>query len=156
VAGRLDAQKRAKYCVAMPIQNFKGSRGCQVGQGRRYGLDVAGACQLACSCRYSNAASFEVAYVISKSDTMRSMKAKHAKTLKMVFAKPTSAGIVFADIEALIVALGGHVREGEGSRVVFEIDNRRFYAHRPHPGKEAKRYQIEEMRSWFESLGVKP
>lgn len=84
------------------------------------------------------------------------MKAKHRKTLSAVFAKPTPVGIVFADLEALVVALGGAVREGEGSRVVFEINGKRLYPHRPHPGKEAKRYQVEELRALLKSEGVTP
>jgi len=84
------------------------------------------------------------------------MKAKHAKTLQAVFNMPTSASIKFADIEALIIAIGGEVREGAGSRVVFEIDGKRLYPHRPHPGKEAKRYQVEEIRALLESKGIKP
>lgn len=63
---------------------------------------------------------------------------------------------MFSEIESLIVALGGEVREGEGSRVVFEIQGSRKYLHRPHPGKEAKKYQVEELREWFMRLEVKP
>jgi hypothetical protein len=84
------------------------------------------------------------------------MKTKHAKTLEAVFAKPTSASITFSDLEALVLALGGQVREGAGSRVVFELNGRRLYPHRPHPGKEARRYQVEELRALFESEGIRP
>ena len=28
--------------------------------------------------------------------------------------------------------------------------------HRPHPGKDAKKYQIDELRDWFDNLEVKP
>lgn len=84
------------------------------------------------------------------------MKAKHRRTLQAIFATPTLAGIVFADIEALVIAIGGVVREGEGSRVVLEVKGRRRYMHRPHPGKEAKRYQVEELREWFRQLEVVP
>lgn len=49
------------------------------------------------------------------------MNAKHTRTLRAIFSKPTSATLVFADIEALVIALGGAVREGAGSRVAFEI-----------------------------------
>ena len=84
------------------------------------------------------------------------MKAKHAKMLKAIFTKPTLSSIAFADVEAMVVAVGGEVREGEGSRVVFEINGTRLYQHRPHPGKEAKRYQIEELRALLESKGIKP
>lgn len=83
------------------------------------------------------------------------MKAKHRRTLEAILSTPTRGGIVFADIEALARALGGEVREGEGSRVVIEIKGSRKYLHRPHPGKEAKKYQIEELREWFLKLEVK-
>lgn len=42
------------------------------------------------------------------------MKARHRRTLEGIFTRPTRGGIVFADIEALVLALGGEVREGEG------------------------------------------
>ncbi len=84
------------------------------------------------------------------------MKAKHRRTLEAVFTTPTRAGIVFTDIEALVTVIGGEVREGEGSRVVFELKGSRRYLHRPHPGKEAKKYQIEELRDWFRYLEVMP
>lgn len=85
------------------------------------------------------------------------MKTKHRKTLEAIFATPTQASIVFADIEALVAHIGGEVREGSGSRIAFELgDNPRLYLHRPHPGKEAKRYQVREVRAWLEARGVTP
>ena len=63
---------------------------------------------------------------------------------------------MFSDIEALIIALGRDVREGAGSRIVFELKKSRQYLHRPHPGKEAKKYQVEELREWFRQLEVIP
>ena len=83
------------------------------------------------------------------------MKAKHSRTLEAIFSVPTRGAIVFSDIEALIRALGGEVREGEGSRVVFELKGSRKYLHRPHPGKEARKYQVEELREWLDKLEVK-
>lgn len=94
-------------------------------------------------------------HMIAECAIIKSMKAKHRRTLKAIFSAPTRGGIVFSDIEALVSALGGEVREGEGSRVVFEIQGSRKYLHRPHPGKEAKKYQVEELREWFVKLGVK-
>ncbi len=84
------------------------------------------------------------------------MKSKHLSTLQALFKKPTLGGIVFADIEALVLALEGEVREGAGSRVVFELHGIRRYLRRPHPGKEARKYQVEELRAWFTELGVEP
>jgi len=84
------------------------------------------------------------------------MKAKHRRILEAIFAVPTRGGIVFSDIEGLVIALGGDVREGAGSRIVFELKGSRQYLHRPHPGKEARKYQVEELREWLQELGVKP
>ncbi len=84
------------------------------------------------------------------------MKGKHRRTLEAIFATPTRSGIVFSDIEALVTAIGGEVREGEGSRVAFELKGSRRYLHRPHPGKEAKKYQVEELREWLRYLEVIP
>ena len=84
------------------------------------------------------------------------MKAKHRRTLEAIFATPTRAGIVFSDIEALVTAIGGEVREGKGSRVAFELMGSRRYLHRPHPGKDAKKYQVEELREWLRCLEVIP
>ena len=82
------------------------------------------------------------------------MNSRHLKTLAAILARPTSASIVFADIEALIKALGGSVSEREGSRVRIELNGEQWRCHRPHPGKEAKRYQVEEARELLERAGV--
>ncbi|NDA93637.1 MAG: type II toxin-antitoxin system HicA family toxin [Betaproteobacteria bacterium] len=84
------------------------------------------------------------------------MNTKHRKTLAAIYTRPTSASIVFADIEALVKALGGSVSEREGSRVRIELKGEQWRCHRPHPGKEAKRYQIEEARELLERAGVHP
>jgi hypothetical protein len=84
------------------------------------------------------------------------VNARQRKTLAAVLARPTPASIVFADIEALIKALGGTVTEREGSRVRIELLGEQWRCHRPHPGKEAKRYQVEEARELFERAGVLP
>ena len=84
------------------------------------------------------------------------MNTKHRKTLRAVFTKPTSPSIVFSDIEALLVALGGQVHEREGSRVKISIKGEQWRCHRPHTGKEAKRYQVEEIRELLERIGEQP
>ena len=84
------------------------------------------------------------------------MNSKHRKTLRAIFARPTSSAIVFSNIESLIVALGGEVVEREGSRVKMSLRGEQWRCHRPHPGKEAKRYQVEEVRELLERVGVLP
>jgi len=84
------------------------------------------------------------------------MQKRHQKTLQALFRQPTSGTVVFADIEALILALGGEVLEREGSRVKITLKGEQWRCHRLHPGKEAKKYQVEEARELLERVGVKP
>ena len=84
------------------------------------------------------------------------MNSRLRRTLAAVFAKPTSAAVVFSDMESLAKALGGTVEEREGSRVRIEIRGEVWRCHRPHPGKEAKRYQVEEFRELLVRVGVAP
>ena len=84
------------------------------------------------------------------------MNSKHRKTLVAIFSKPTSGAIAFKDLEALLVALGCELTEGAGSRVRFDRNGLAFLCHRPHPGKEAKRYQIEDVREFLTRLEIKP
>lgn len=84
------------------------------------------------------------------------MKKNHLKTLQAIFRQPTSGTIIFAEIESLIAALGGEVQEREGSRVKITLRGEQWRCHRPHPGKEARKYQVEEARELLERVGVKP
>jgi hypothetical protein len=73
-----------------------------------------------------------------------------------VFATPTPAGLEWSAIEALLLAAGCQVVEGSGSRVRFEKDGRVASFHRPHPQKEARRYQVRDARDFLERIGVRP
>ena len=84
------------------------------------------------------------------------MNSKQAKTLAAVFVTPTSPSIVWDDIESLLKAVGCTLVEGKGSRVRFVRDEEIEAFHRPHPTKEAKRYQVEAARAYLVRLGVKP
>jgi hypothetical protein len=84
------------------------------------------------------------------------MKTKYVKLLRVIFASPTQANILYSDLEVLIAALGGEVREGAGSRVVLQLNDQRLHQHRPHPGKYAKRYQVEEIRALLQAAGYQP
>lgn len=82
------------------------------------------------------------------------MNNKHRKTLTAVAEVPTSRGIVFSDIESMVKGLGGFIVEREGSRIRMELNGVVWRCHRPHPGKEAKRYQVEECREFLERAGA--
>lgn len=84
------------------------------------------------------------------------MKSRCKKVLQAIFRKPTAGSVAFADIEALILALGGEVHEREGSRVKIVLRGEFWRCHRPHPGKEAKKYQVEEARELLQRVGIKP
>jgi hypothetical protein len=94
--------------------------------------------------------------MIALFDSIDPINSKHRKTLRAVFAKPTSSSVVFSDIESLLMALGGVVYEREGSRVKVVLKDEQWRCHRPHSGKEAKRYQVEEVRELLERIGVHP
>ena len=60
------------------------------------------------------------------------MKAKHRRTLELIFKRPVSGNVPWADIEALFVSLGGEVSEREGFRAgVFLFGEVRVFD-RPH------------------------
>ncbi|OQX10089.1 MAG: HicA protein [Desulfobulbaceae bacterium A2] len=84
------------------------------------------------------------------------MNSKHRRTLEAIFAKLTSGSLQWSRIEALLIAAGCRVVEGEGSSVTFENGGKRAYFHRPHPGKEALRYRVIAVREFLEQIGVKP
>lgn len=81
---------------------------------------------------------------------------KQAKTLQAVFGDPLSGTIAWSAIENLLIAVGCVIVEGRGSRVRFVRDGMVETFHRPHPAKEAKRYQVAAARAYLTRLGVKP
>ena len=84
------------------------------------------------------------------------MNSKHKKTLKAVFGTPPPKGMPWADLEALLIAVGATVAEGDGSRVKFDLNGQTVAFHRPHKPKTARVYQIEIAREFLENNGVKP
>jgi hypothetical protein len=84
------------------------------------------------------------------------MNSKHRKTLRTVFEDPASPTIEWDAIEKLLIAVGCEVVEGSGSRVRFVFEDVVATFHRPHPAKEAKRYQVKDAREFLTKIGVKP
>ena len=84
------------------------------------------------------------------------MNRTQRRTLEAIFSTPVPANLEWRKIEALLVALGAEVVEGSGSRVAFVLNGKRADFHRPHPGKEAKRYQLRAMREFLEIAGIQP
>lgn len=84
------------------------------------------------------------------------MKRKRQCTLDLIYARPVSANVRWADIEALFRELGAEIAEREGSRVeVFLFDVVRVF-HRTHPSPDTDKGAVAAVRKWLEENGVKP
>lgn len=84
------------------------------------------------------------------------MKAKHRRTLELIYKRPVSGNVPWADIEALFVSLGAEISEREGSRVgVFLFDEVKVF-HRPHPKPDTDKGAVAAVRKWLEQNGVTP
>jgi hypothetical protein len=81
------------------------------------------------------------------------MNSKQRKVLTSVFADPVSGTLEWAAIENLLVSIGCEVIEGSGSRVRFAPGAEAETFHRPHPAKEAKRYQVRAARDFLTRIG---
>jgi len=84
------------------------------------------------------------------------MNGKQRRVLAAIFSDPVSPSMEWADIESLLVAVGCSVIEGSGSRVRFEKNGVIAAFHRPHPDKEAKRYQVRDARLFLKQIGIEP
>lgn len=90
------------------------------------------------------------------------MHRKHRQTLEAIFEKPERANILWRDIEALLVTLGGvrplraEITEGKGFRRRVALKGMRAVFHRPHPRKETDKGAVKSVRKFIEAAGVKP
>lgn len=83
-----------------------------------------------------------------------SLNKRQRATLETVFRNPVPQNIRWADIESLVKALGGTVREREGSRVAFKLNGVRSVFHRPHPNPNSDRNSIRDLRDFLKRAGV--
>jgi hypothetical protein len=81
---------------------------------------------------------------------------KHQKTLEAIFEKPERANILWRDVEALFIALGAEITDGNGSRRRVALKGVRAVFHRPHPRKETDKGAVKSVRRFLEAAGVKP
>jgi hypothetical protein len=84
------------------------------------------------------------------------MSSYHRRTLEAVFRDPVSGTIVWADVEAMVVHFGAEILQGRGSRVAIVINGESAVFHRPHPGKEARRWAIRKLRQLLITAGLEP
>ena len=84
------------------------------------------------------------------------MTGRHRRTLERIFARPTAAGIRWAEVESLMRALGVDLAQGSGSRIRFSRDGVSLVVHRPHPGPEVGRATIRAIAGFLSEIGVAP
>ncbi len=84
------------------------------------------------------------------------MNSRHRKTLEAIYERPERADIAWRDIEALFLALGAEVSEGQGSRVRVALQGVRAVFHRPHPQKETEKGAVKAVRRFLHEAGVEP
>ena len=84
------------------------------------------------------------------------MHSTHRKTLERIFSQPTPTNLEWRRIELLLLAAGALIIEGAGSRVRFVLNEVVGTFHRPHPHKEAKPYQVRDVRAFLEKAGITP
>ena len=73
-----------------------------------------------------------------------------------MFARPTPAGVRWADIEAMLRAADVEVSERSGSRVLLKKGQERMIVHRPHPSPEAGRATVRDIAAFLQAIGVRP
>jgi hypothetical protein len=83
------------------------------------------------------------------------MNSKQRKTLESIFKYPVQANILWPDIESLLIALGGEISEGTGSRIRIKLNGIRAVFHRPHPQKTTDKGAVNSMKRFLENAGVK-
>lgn len=84
------------------------------------------------------------------------MNSKQVKILAALFETPTRRDLCFAEIQALLRALGARILQREGSRVRITLDRFVLVTHAPHGTTALKPYQIRDLRQLLTDAGVQP
>ena len=82
------------------------------------------------------------------------MNRKNQKTLDRIIEKPERSDIPWTDIERLVIALGGEISEGRGSRVRIYLNGVRAVFHRPHPKRVTDKGAVSSMRRFLKEAEV--
>jgi hypothetical protein len=82
------------------------------------------------------------------------MNNKQTRTLKSIFSDPVPSNIPWRDIEQVILALGGEISEGKGSRVKVKLNGVYAVFHRPHPEKVTDKGAVKSARMFLLNAGV--
>ena len=83
------------------------------------------------------------------------MNKKQRSTLRNIFEKPERSDIQWKDIEGLIIALGGEISEGQGSRIRIFLNGTRAVFHRPHPQRITSKGAVKSVRRFLREAEVR-
>lgn len=84
------------------------------------------------------------------------LNSKQYRTLKSIFDKPERSDIRWPDVESLIEATGGVIKQGSGSRKRATLNGVRVSLHKPHPRPEMDKGAVKDLRRFFEEAGLTP
>ncbi|MCC6697866.1 MAG: type II toxin-antitoxin system HicA family toxin [Candidatus Hydrogenedentes bacterium] len=84
------------------------------------------------------------------------MNSRQRETLAALFERPTRADIRWTQVESLLTALGAEFEGQGGSRIGVILRGHRIVLHRPHPNPCLKKWAVEAVRGFLESLEIKP
>jgi hypothetical protein len=87
---------------------------------------------------------------------LRPLNNRHRHTFAEIYKNPVPSSIKWADIEALLIALGAELSEGSGSRVRIALNGVRAVFHRPHPQPTTDKGAVKSMRRFLAEAKVKP
>ncbi len=82
------------------------------------------------------------------------MNKKQRQTLNKILERPERSDIPWSNIESLIVALGGEISEGRGSRVRVILNNVKAVFHRPRPERVTEKGAVKSVRRFLQEAGV--
>ncbi len=84
------------------------------------------------------------------------MKAKHRKTLQLLFKRPVSGNVQWKDVVAMLNGIGAEFEEREGSRVAITLNSDTVIQHVPHPSPTMDKGAVASLRKFLEYHGVTP
>lgn len=62
---------------------------------------------------------------------------------------PVLATVEFDEVVRCLQAMGYDFKQNEGSRVSFSINSEVLPMHKPHPGKELKKYALRQLQQFI-------
>ena len=82
------------------------------------------------------------------------MNSRQKKTLAAIFETPTRSDVEWSAIESLLLALGGEIKQGRGSRVRFTLNGQDATLHSPHPARVTGQLTVRDVKAFLLRAGV--